>query len=250
MHTDPDRLQGGIPPDLLPTDARHVGDLDLQLLHEEHVPAVLNLREQVLQALTEPDLYVREVDEAAFVRQHCGSPGETIGVFDHDRLVAYAMLGLPAVDDPDHLGRPLKLPRSHWARVAHVASCMVLPSHRGRGLQRSLLAARFALAQTRGRDICVAMVSLHNSASRHNLFREGMRVAWVGELDGLRRQLMYIELAHTLRFDLGPGAPVHRVDHLDFATQQSLSAQGYWGVAEQGLAADQAQHLLFARRLA
>lgn len=249
MHTDPGRLQGNIPPDLSPTDARHVGDLDLQLLRAEHVPAVLQLRNQVLGALTEPDLYVREYDEVGFVTQHCGPRGDTIGVFDQGQLVAYAMLGLPPVDDPDHLGEPLKLPHSAWPRVAYVASCMVLPSHRGQGLQRSLLAARFALAQTRGRDICVAMVSLHNSASRHNLLKEGMRVAWVGLVDGLKRQLMYIELARPLRFDLGPQAITHVVNHLDYTTQKTLTHQGYWGVAEQSPSADRAEQLIFAKRV-
>lgn len=249
MHTDPGRLQGSIPPDLSPTDPRHVGELDLQLLREAHVSAVLDLRNQVLGALTEPDLYVREADETGFVREHCGLRGETIGVFDRGQLVAYAMLGLPPADDPEHLGRPLQLPRSSWPRVAYVASCMVLPSHRGQGLQRNLLAARFALAQTRGRDICVAMVSLHNSASRHNLLKEGMRVAWVGDLDGLKRQLMYIDLAHPLRFDLGPEAVTHVVHHLDYARQRSLTEQGYWGVAEHGHSSDRAEHLVFAHQL-
>ncbi|HZY20487.1 MAG TPA: GNAT family N-acetyltransferase [Ramlibacter sp.] len=230
------------PPALLAADRRRLGDFQLRLLAPQDVPLVLALREEVLAGLADPDLYVREDDEEAFVRAHIGadptSSGETIGVFDGSRLAAYAMLGLPSPDHPDNLGRVLARGRD----AANIASCMVRPGYRGRGLQRTLLAARFSLAQAHGKVVCVAMVSLHNHASRHNLLREGMRIAWVGQLGGLRRQLLAIDLARPWDFD---EENLRLVDPLDWERQRSLTAQGWWGISEmEGRGPDK---LVFAR---
>lgn len=203
--------------------------LSLRLLTAKDLPALMQLRADVLANLAHPDLYVRESTEMEFVQAHIDAArarGETIGVLDGSRLVAYGMLGLPRRGEPGNLGRfftagppqgeksPLGGPRttssgkaleSHAfndecieARTAHLASCMVSPSYRGRHLQRLLLKARMALACGRGRNFFVAMVSPHNHASRHNLMREGFRVGWVGEIDGLKRQLMAVDLSSPL----------------------------------------------------
>ena len=76
------------------------------------------------------------------------------------------MLGLPRADDADNLGIPLGLDESARARVAHLASCMVRAAYRGYRLQRPLLAARMALAQTYGRSILRPPLSLRNQPSR------------------------------------------------------------------------------------
>lgn len=175
----------------------------MRLLTPKDVPALMNLRNVVIASLPHPDMYVREEDEAAFVSAHIGAAkgageGETIGVFDGDRLAAYGMLGLPSRHDPDNLGRLLGYGESRLARVAHLASCMVAPPYRGRHLQCSLLAARMQLAYARGREVCIAMVSPRNQASRSNLIREGLRSDWMGEIDGLQRELMAVDL--TKRF--------------------------------------------------
>lgn len=232
------------PPVLLQADRRRLGDFQLRLLAPAEAGAVLALREEVLSQLEHPDLYVREEDEAGFVQGHigghAGGRGETIGVFDGERLAAYAMLGLPAHDAADNLGGLLGSP----GRSANIASCMVRPAYRGHGLQRALLTARLSLAQAHGRSLCVAMISLHNDASRHNLLREGMRIAWVGEIGGLRRQLLAIDLAAPWEFD---SERLRLVAPLDWELQRALTAQGWWGIsAMEGRGPDK---LVFARHV-
>ena len=182
-----------------------MSDSQLRLLTVQDTQAVLALRETVLSRLEHPDLYVREDDEMGFVRRHlaghAGADGETIGVYDGEELIAYAMLGLPRDDDPEHLGRYLQLAPRAPGEVSHLASCMVHPAHRGHGLQRTLLGARFTLAQAQGRPLCIAMVSPHNHASRQNLLREGLRIVYVGAVTGLKRHLVAIDLARPWRFD-------------------------------------------------
>ncbi|WP_423455441.1 GNAT family N-acetyltransferase [Ottowia sp. VDI28] len=189
--------------------------LSLRLLTPRDISALMRLRDEVLANLADPDLYVRESAEPEFVRMHVETSqgrGETLGLFDEGRLVAYGMLGLPQRGDPGNLGRffvneALTFLGAKEAgapglslgevdtRVAHLASCMVSTSYRGQHLQRLLLKARMALARSRGRNFCVAVVSPHNHASRHNLMHEGFRLGWVGEVDGLRRQLLAADLS-------------------------------------------------------
>ena len=219
-------------------------NLHSRLLEPADEPLWTALRNEVIAALPDPDCYVREHDERAFFLQHCTPRGETIGVFHGDALVAYAMLGLPAVDDPDNLGVRLKLDASGRAATAHLSSCMVRPGWRGQGLQRTLLGARLALAHAHQRHLCMAVVSLHNHSSRHNMLRRGLHVAWVGDLDGLRRQIALIDLHHGLHVDTGDE---RLIDSDDLAAQQQAFADGYVGVGE--LRTDDQVHLRFLRRL-
>lgn len=234
------------PPALMQVDSRRLGRYHMRLLAEGDLRALSALRARVLATLPHPDMYVPEADEGAFLRQHLGDAahgeGETIGVFDGDRLVAYAMLGLPSPDSPGNLGAYLGQ-SAGAGEVAHVASCMVDHDRRGHGLQRLLLAARFSLAQARGRSLCVGMVSLHNEASRRNLMREGMRIAWVGQIEGLRRQLLAIDLAQAWRFER---SQLRLVEPLDWDTQVALTREGWWGVSE--IEGRGPHALVFARR--
>jgi GNAT superfamily N-acetyltransferase len=220
------------PPPISAADAGRLGHYQLRLLSVCDAPLVQVLRDDVLSRLEHPDLYVREPDEAAFVAEHLPGHalcrGETIGVFDGTQLVAYAMLGLPAADDPHHLGMHIPHGGRALGQVAHLASCMVHPGHRGQGLQRRLLAARFSLAQAQGRPLCVAMVSLHNHASRHNLMRAGLRIVHVGDVTGLKRQLVALDLERSWKFD---EAGARLVAAGDYEQQSELSRAGWWGIA-------------------
>jgi hypothetical protein len=121
---------------------------------------------------------------------------------------------------------------------------MVHPDWRGLGLQRALLDARLALARTHARHLCAAMVSLHNHASRHNMFRRGLHVAGLAQIHGLLRQIMLIDLDHALRVDAGDE---RLIDSDDAAGQRAALADGDVAVGE--LREPQRIRLRFVRRL-
>ncbi|MEO5671729.1 MAG: hypothetical protein ABIR26_13630 [Ramlibacter sp.] len=223
---------GAPKPPVLPGADRRPGPFPMRLLAREDVGAVIALRDEVLGQLDNPDLYVRERDEGAFVRSHIAGhdecAGDTIGVFDGDELIAYAMLGLPAQADAN-LGRHVDLGSRTLGDVAHLASCMVRGPYRGHGLQRTMLSARFSLAHAYGREVCIAMVSLHNHASRRNLLRTGLRIVYTGVVEGLNRQLAAIDLARAWKYEPGQA---RLVDSGDFAGQVELTRSGWWGVSE------------------
>lgn len=246
----------------LPHATRKDG-LELRVLGATDLPALQALRAVVLANLPDSDLYRAEVDELGFIAAHLGgsqqpSPGQTIGVFDShnaDKLVAYAMLGYPDIAKAHSFAKPLAHALEltfddngciDESGVAQLASCMVLPAYQGRGLQRLLSSARFGLAQSQGRHLCIAMASLRHSVSRRNLMGHGLKVAWVGEIDGLRRHVLAANLTKSWDFDL---QSAQWVDTLDYDQQVALNRQGFWGVGEihKG-ATNTASRLVFARK--
>jgi GNAT superfamily N-acetyltransferase len=188
--------------------------LAARALQPADAPALHALRATVLAALPDPDLYVAEADEQGFVARHLdGSEGASLGLHtESGELVAYAMMGRSAAA----LGEP---------DAAELASCMVAPAWRGRGLQRELIAARLLWARAAGARRVSVIVSLHNHASRHNLMACGLQVLRSGIWNGLQRQWL------GLAFDAQPQlAPTRWVDAEDFGAQQQLA--GWRGVAE------------------
>jgi GNAT superfamily N-acetyltransferase len=205
-------------------------ELRARLLGSSDYTAWSALRDTVIADLPHPDFYVREDDEQAFFDAHVDPRGETIGVFAQGVLVAYAMVGFPSCDaGADNLGALIGLPPAQHAKVTHLSSCMVRPAWRGHGLQRALLAARLSLAHARGRPLCMAMVSLHNHSSRHNLLRQGLHIAWTGAIDGLQRHIAMIDLEHGLHFDM---ADEILLPSNDFAALRQAAAVGYAGIGE------------------
>lgn len=221
----------------------HLTGAQVRLLEPQDFAAWTQLRSEVIGGLAHPDMYQCEDDEAAFFAQHQPPHGYCIGVWLERELVAYAMLGLPAPGTPGHLGAAIGLAPQEQAGVAHLASCMVRAPWRGNRLQVLLLKLRCAMAKAQHRPRCLAMVSLHNAASRHNLLAQGMWIEWTGMIDGLRRQVLQIDLRGGPHWDL---SQTRLVAAEDFAQLCAAAAEGYVGVDE----VDGARPMLrYARRL-
>lgn len=82
--------------------------------------------------------------------------GPMMAVFDGPALVAYA--GYACY-------------HGHWV----LRNCVVAPSHRGRGLQRRLIAERLAYIQAKGGRKVSVWVSPSNTASIKNLVARGFK---------------------------------------------------------------------------
>jgi len=207
--------------------------------------AVIALRRQVVAGLADDDWYVLEPDR--FVRNHLGGRGETVGLFEAGRLVAYAMLGLPSGDGPaDPMAAALGLPPGEQGAVAHLASTMVLPEWRGRGLHNWLIRRRLARCAALDRPAVLSMVSPRNVASWHNLMRHGLVVRAIAPLEGDRpRYLMHRDLRRDEVHDPGTAQAI-ALDDLD--RQRALLGDGYCGF---GTAQDRGQVcVLFGRAAA
>lgn len=227
-----------------PTSPPQLPGATLRLLMPEDFTAWVELRDEVLAGLAHPDMYVREPDEAAFFAQNSLPRGHAIGVFMGAELVAYAMLGVPKVGEDGHLGALIGLAPDAQAGVAHLSSCMVRAPWRGHQLQSLLLKLRCALAQAYDRPLCMAMLSLHNAASCHNLLAYGLWIAWTGVIDGLQRHVVQIDLLGRARWDL---QDTRLIAADDFVQLRAAAASGYGGVAQ--IVDGPRRMLRYARRL-
>lgn len=168
-------------------------------------------------------------DELKWCEKHLRLPGVTIGVFDDNRLIAYASVLLSVgkgVTDISHL---LGFNEQDLQRSAELSSCMVDKHFRGLGLQASLLRWRIELATKHERSLFIGMTACGNSYSLGNMLGAGMTIRWVGQIAPGRwfQGLMLDTQSHSQVC----WSDTLSADWQDFAAQFELLDRGYEGVS-------------------
>jgi len=153
---------------------------DLRALTTADLPALHRLHDDVLHALPEPGLFRLFGGAERFLADHLGARGQSLGVFEHDDLVAYGSVTRPAVDDLDNYAGDLGWTPDRAARVALLSAAMVHPSCRARGLHRLLIDSRIELARSLGAPELLVRAAPANAVSRRTLLSHGFIVVWLG----------------------------------------------------------------------
>ena len=167
--------------------------------------------------------------ELKWCEKHLQLPGVTLGVFDHDRLIAFASVLLSVGQSATNVSQLIGLSEPALQRSAELASCMVDKHYRGLQLQASLLRWRMALAKKYGRSLFIGMTACGNSYSMRNMLGAGMTIRWVGQIapDRWFQSLML----DTENDSQVLWSDTSLVDWQDFQTQFDLFARGYEGVS-------------------
>ncbi|HCB14519.1 MAG TPA: hypothetical protein DEP36_13275 [Gammaproteobacteria bacterium] len=200
-----------------------------RLLEPAALPAVWEIHQQALRRLPEPGLV--RADPEAFFADHFTGEGRILGVFADDRLIAYAILSLPAGPDYryDRFVEDLGLPASDWCRVAQLTGVAVRPEWRGNRLHRRLCEWRLELARAAGRWHIAAVSAPGNLYSWRNLLAVGLRVTGIKLLGGAQlRYLFYTDLRGSPPLDPATGLIV---EVSSIAEQRILLTKNYWGYA-------------------
>lgn len=206
----------------------------LRLLSPEDLGSICALRDHVLSALPDPDMYVREENESAFLKRNMNAKenGQTVGIFSGRSLIAYGMVSYPGVDEYHNIGRLIPLPVELLTTCAVMESAMVHPDYRCFGWQSFLLRIRERLAEDRGRRIYTAIASPINAISRHNLLKAGYQIIGYAELEGqLRRHIFVRGFRRQHISSQSAGEPV-AVDSLNFSAQKALFDGGFVGTRD------------------
>jgi hypothetical protein len=185
------------------------------------IGAVFALHQSLVRSMA-ADLVARETQE--FFASHMSAQGQIHGVFDADRLIAYAVLGLPRQGDPN-FGLDHGLSGDELDRVAHLDGAGVDPQWRGNGLQRWLTLSRLAAARAAGRSTLLSTVAPANVASLASLLACGLQVRGLAQRFGGWRYLLRLDIEDA-RAAAGQGVWVERAD---LARQQALLEHGCWG---------------------
>jgi GNAT superfamily N-acetyltransferase len=106
-----------------------------------------------------------------------GTRGIGHGVFELDRLVAIGFLQTPTAESPNQGETFPKVLAQDWPlHAAFLTNTMVLPSARGKGYQRALIATRLQAAEQAGmRWVCTG-VHVANTTSWRNLLAQGFAI--------------------------------------------------------------------------
>ena len=204
----------------------------LRSLTQADLPALHQLHDAVLRALPEPGLFRLYGGAGRFLADHLGARGQSLGVFAQDELVAYGSLTRPAPDDIDNYAGDLGWPAERAGRVALLSAAMVHPSHRTRGLHRTLIASRIELARDLGVPELLVRAAPANAVSRRTLLSHGFAVAWLGvQREGSLRHVLWRTIDRPAWSAPATGEPALAwAASDDLAQQQRLLAEGWIGV--------------------
>lgn len=157
----------------------------------EHLESLLQVESEALAALERPDLLRRnpaEVFDACLRPPHV-----TLGAWQHDTLVAFAILYCPSAGDPEDLSRSV-VGDDRQLKSANFKICIVRPAYRGHHLQVRLGEQLAAIARERGYQQLCATASPCNAASISSLGRLGYRYHRTLQKYGYERNLYLCEL--------------------------------------------------------
>jgi len=221
---------GGAPAPLGP-------DIAFRLLGRDDVPAFTRLREEVVRALPDPDLYRYDGEAAGFVDNHFNGQGVLGGLFHGARLVAYGGLlferGIAA-----ELAGHLDLAGSAGTLVM-LSSAMIVPDCRGRGLHAELIRWRIDLARALGYRHLAVTVSPRNHRSWSHLAVQGIHPKRLIEKGGLVRFVAHRDLERDHAPDWSTEA-VCRFDDASALRAQFAARRWVWSVRGHS-------HAVFAR---
>lgn len=125
--------------------------------------------------------FIRSRTESELRAYLDGTLGVAYGVVDGTALLAMSLLRIPDENHPNRTSLPFpRVPERDWPlRACLLENTLVLPTARGRGYQRALLAVRVShAASARMKWIC-AGVQLQNSVSWANLLAIGMAIVGI-----------------------------------------------------------------------
>lgn len=226
-----------------------------RLLTLEDADALLGLRRDTLLGMPAA---LRAVDpvrgcapdvERAYAQTHLGPQARTLGVFEGERLVAFACLLLADANDPTDPMHTVGVAPAEWPRCAHMAACMVAKDCWGLRLQTKLLNWRREVAVAHQRTLLLAMTACGNTYSRRNLLAGGLAIHWVGQW---RPGSWWYGLYQDLAIGVCVEDHHHEWVSIDQVSRQmELIHAGGVGVAESvwhGLERRQESRLQFVRR--
>jgi hypothetical protein len=203
----------------------------IRLLKNSDKQHLLEMREQVISGLEDPDWMREEANESAFVDLLLRSTNLVLALFKKHQLVAYTAVILPEQPD-DLIPFGLETELCRFAPVtssAYVAATMVSIGHRGEGLQNRLTSLRHKAMESLSRSNIFATAALGNYYSWRNAMRNGYRAVSILEIRDIRHGLLERMLLH--RNDSGMQYSDERVwcDPLDTATQRQCLNRGMVG---------------------
>lgn len=104
---------------------------------KEDIPMIMKIMDTAFSLVPDESWYC--TDSEYFVRRHIEEKGFTLKAVVDDEIAGFLTIRFPK-DEADNLGDYVKLSEEEKRYVAHMESAAVLPSYRGMGIQKKLMA--------------------------------------------------------------------------------------------------------------
>ena len=121
-------------------------DYEARLLGRTDISSLVELHEDIMASLPDPPMLYRR-DDSFFLE--CITEGCVAGAFYGPKLVAYAALYVPGLENTNY-GRDIGLAGPELEAVGHLAGSAVAPAFRGNRIQQDLVALRNSFARRSG----------------------------------------------------------------------------------------------------
>ncbi len=198
----------------------------MRFIRASELDALYRLHQLVVSGLEHPHIF--RPDSRAFMEQHIGRRGRTVGVFVEEQLIAYAAISFPD-GDPDNLAHDLPLPAEEFSHVADYDGSAVHPDYRGHHLQRRMTEMRHRYALAYDRYHILGTVSPINPRSLANFIAMGCLVRNIKQkYGGMTRLIIHRDLRErrALAFESGS---IRSVPLTDIDQMAALLARAYVG---------------------
>lgn len=200
---------------------------EVYVLTEEHIPQLMTLQLEVVEALeNKAILQPLDDEELSFILR---GNGLMIGVFVEEKLIAFRALLQPAIDD-EHLGYDIGLTtEAQLKKVLYQEISNVHPAYRGFGLQRTMADIIMQQIDLTKFTVVCATVMPGNIASLKDKFSQGMHVAALKLKYG--GKLRYVFMKEIVQEQKTSWAEEEWVVMSDTKAQQQLLKSGFIGIS-------------------
>lgn len=200
---------------------------EVYVLTEEHIPQLMTLQLEVVEALeNKAILQPLDDEELSFILR---GNGLMIGVFVEEKLIAFRALLQPAIDD-EHLGYDIGLKtEAQLKKVLYQEISNVHPAYRGFGLQRTMADIIMQQIDLTKFTVVCATVMPGNIASLKDKFSQGMHVAALKLKYG--GKLRYVFMKEIVQEQKTSWAEEEWVAMSDTKAQQQLLKSGFIGIS-------------------
>ena len=202
---------------------------EMMLLEEQHLPQIMGLQKLTIKNLNRPELM--ESIAYDFMKEHVERQGFILGIFVHDRLVAFLNVYYPNSHDKEfNLGLDIGFTENQSTSFANFQMVCVHPDFRGNDLADKMNRAALSLLQQKGtcEHVC-ATVSPYNVCSIRILLNCGFRISRLKMKYGRKLRYIVHQNLHTPMEFTGDEDVYARLDDLD--TQKDIFHSGRYGVA-------------------
>ena len=148
--------------------------LTLEQLTEKDLEAIMNLQQEVLEALVDKMLYLPFSEEE--IREHFLGRGEIIGYCNEEKELVALAIYVQKGDHSSNYGYDLGMTAEEVVQVGHVDTVLVVPDYRGYGLQGKLMQELERIAIDGNTPVLCATASPANPFSVDNFLKLGYEI--------------------------------------------------------------------------